>query len=169
MSLALCLVVLALLVDSGYGRFGIWKLFKRREDACSVDTYESISCRRVVDKNNNEIIELKETTQLLDKYDISYNSHMHEYLYKKLKNENMIDEMLLIYRDEQRFMLYTTVYYYQCFIFPCTFAIITITTCYMLYYYIFFAQNFKQIWFTASLLIWMLLLSIVYYSLNFIF
>lgn len=169
MSLALCLVVLALLVDSGYAGF-FQNLFKRKEDACSVDTYESIRCRRVVDKNNNKIIELKETTQLLDKYDISYNSHMHEYLYKKLKNENtIIDTMLNIYRDEQRFMLYTTVYYYQCFIFPCTFAIITITTCYMLYYYIFFAQNFKQIWFTASLLIWMLLLSIVYYSLNFIF
>ncbi len=169
MSLALCLVVLALLVDSGYAGF-FQNLFKRKEDACSVDTYESIRCRRVVDKNNNKIIELKETTQLLDKYDISYNSHMHEYLYKKLKNENtIIDTMLNIYRDEQRFMLYTMVYYYQCFIFPCTFAIITITTCYMLYYYIFFAQNFKQIWFTASLLIWMLLLSIVYYSLNFIF
>ena len=169
MSLALCLVVLALLVVSGYAGF-FQNLFKRKEDACSVDTYESIRCRRVVDKNNNKIIELKETTQLLDKYDISYNSHMHEYLYKKLKNENtIIDTMLNIYRDEQRFMLYTTVYYYQCFIFPCTFAIITITTCYMLYYYIFFAQNFKQIWFTASLLIWMLLLSIVYYSLNFIF
>ena len=169
MSLALCLVVLALLVDSGYAGF-FQNLFKRKEDACSVDTYESIRCRRVVDKNNNKIIELKETTQLLDKYDISYNSHMHEYLYKKLKNENtIIDTMLNIYRDEQRFMLYTTVYYYQCFIFPCTFAITTITTCYMLYYYIFFAQNFKQIWFTASLLIWMLLLSIVYYSLNFIF
>ncbi len=150
----------------------IFRRIKGSVEACNTEQYESMECTNVVDRNRNGLIELQETMAILDKINVVYNSHMHEYLYQKLAQSyknTLVDKMLHIYRDEQNFIWYTIVYYYQCFIYPCTFAIITITIHLNLYYYIFYAKQFRQIWFILSLLLWLLILSIVYYFLNFVF
>lgn len=151
------------------------KLFRRIKgsvEACNTEKYESMECTSVVDRNRNGNIELPETIAILDKINVTYNSHMHEYLYQKLDQSyknTLVDKMLHIYRDEQNFIWYTMIYYYQRFIYPCTFAIIIITVHLNLYYYIFYAKQFRQIWFTLSLLLWLLILSICHYCLNFVF